>query len=48
MVKEIWKSVTKEEDRMRQWQAKIQRLRQHLRGWAKYVSGVNKKEKNGY
>jgi hypothetical protein len=24
---------------------KIRRLRQHLRGWAKHTSGVNKKEK---
>jgi hypothetical protein len=32
MVKEIWESVTDEEDSMRRWQAKIRRLRQHLRG----------------
>jgi hypothetical protein len=45
MVKEIWESVAEEEDSIRQWQAKIQRVRQHLRGWAKNVSGANKKEK---
>jgi hypothetical protein len=32
---------------MRCCQAKIHRLRQHLRGWAKNVSGANEKEKNG-
>jgi outer membrane protein TolC len=32
-VKEIWESVAEEEDSMmRQWQAKIWRVRQHLRG----------------
>jgi hypothetical protein len=30
---------------MRRWQAKFRRLRQHLRGWAKNVSGADKKEK---
>jgi hypothetical protein len=47
MVKEIWESVSKEEDSMRSWQAKIRRLRQHLRDWNKNISGVNKKEKKG-
>jgi hypothetical protein len=47
MVKEIWESVTDEEDSMRYWQEKIQRVIQHLRGWAKNVSGANKKEKKG-
>jgi hypothetical protein len=45
MVKEVWESVSEEEDNMRRWQAKIRRLRQYLRGWAKNVSGANKKEK---
>jgi hypothetical protein len=45
MVKEIWESVADGEDVMRQWQTRICRLRQHLRGWAKNVSGTNKKEK---
>jgi hypothetical protein len=27
------------------WQAKIRRLRQYLRGWAKNMSGAYKKEK---
>jgi hypothetical protein len=45
MVKEMWESVVEEDESMRRWQAKIQRLRQHLRGWAKNVSGANKKEK---
>ena len=30
---------------LERWQAKIRRLRQHLRGWAKNVSGAYKKEK---
>jgi hypothetical protein len=32
---------------MENWQAKIRKLRQHLRGWAKNVSGAYKKEKKG-
>jgi hypothetical protein len=46
MIKEVWNSVVDEEDTMRCWQSKIRRLHQHLRGWAKNTSGVNKKEKN--
>jgi hypothetical protein len=45
MVSEIWNSVYDNEDKMRSWQLKIRRLRQHLRGWAKHTSGVNRKEK---
>jgi hypothetical protein len=45
MVKEVWNSVMEEGDKMKCWQSKIRRLRQHLRGWAKNVSGANKKEK---
>jgi hypothetical protein len=37
--------VTEEEDSMKHWHVKIRRLRQHLRGWVKNVSGANKKEK---
>jgi hypothetical protein len=37
--------VDDEEDSMRRWQSKIRRVRQHLRGWTKNVSGANKKEK---
>jgi hypothetical protein len=47
MVKEIWENVVDEENSMRQWQAKIRRVRQHLRGWAKNVSRANKKETKG-
>jgi hypothetical protein len=47
MMKEIWESVTDEEDSMRYWQEKIQRVIQHLIGWAKNVSRANKKEKKG-
>jgi hypothetical protein len=45
MVREVWNSVYNREDKMRCWQLKIRRLRQHLRGWVKHTSGVNKKEK---
>jgi hypothetical protein len=48
MVKEIWESVADGEDVMRQWQTRIRRLRQHLIGWAKNVSGANKKGEKGY
>jgi hypothetical protein len=37
MVERIWLN--------ERWQAKIRKLRQHLRGWAKNVSGAYKKEK---
>jgi hypothetical protein len=37
--------VADEGNKLKQWQSKIRRLRQHLRGWAKNVSGANKKEK---
>jgi hypothetical protein len=45
MVKEIWESLDDEEDSMIRWQLKIRRMHQHLRGWAKNVSRVNKEEK---
>jgi hypothetical protein len=34
--------VIEENDSMRRWQAKICRLRQHLRGWPKNISGANR------
>jgi hypothetical protein len=46
MVANIWSSVTEGSSPMERWQAKIHRLWQHLRGWAKHISGVNKKEKH--
>jgi hypothetical protein len=45
MVRDVWASISNGEDMMRCWQLKIRRSRQHLRGWAKHTSGVNKKEK---
>jgi hypothetical protein len=42
---EIWESVIEDDDSMRRWEAKIHKLRHHLRGWAKNVSGANRKEK---
>jgi exonuclease III len=45
MVKNIWSNEVVSGTAMERWQAKIRRLRQHLRGWAKNVSGAYKKEK---
>jgi len=46
MVKEIWQSVQQGNTTpLEKWQAKIRRLRQYLRGWAKNISGAYKKEK---
>jgi hypothetical protein len=46
MVANIWSSVTEGSSSMERWQTKIHQLRQHLRGWAKHTSGVNKKQKH--
>jgi hypothetical protein len=48
IVKEIWDSVNDLDDKLKSWQSKIRRLRQHLRGWTKNVSGTNKKEKKEF
>ena len=45
MVRDVWHSVLVEGSPLERWQAKIKKLRQYLRGWAKNVSGANKKEK---
>lgn len=45
MIKEIWESVEVAATPMETWQAKIIKVRQHLRGWAKHTSGLYKKEK---
>ena len=45
MVKEVWESENLSSTPVERWQAKIRRLRQHLRGWAKNTSGALKKEK---
>jgi hypothetical protein len=45
MVKNIWLNEKAGSMPMEKWQAKIRRLRQHLRGWVKNVSGAYKKEK---
>jgi hypothetical protein len=44
-VKQVWETMTDESDTMKHWQSKIRRLRQHLLGWAKNISGANQKEK---
>ena len=45
MVRDVWHSVLVEGSPLERWQAKIRKLRQYLRGWAKNVSGAYKKEK---
>lgn len=45
MVKTTWASVTVGNTPLERWQAKIRRVRQYLRGWAKNSSGAYKKEK---
>ena len=47
MVREVWSYESRGQSPMENWQAKIRKLRQHLRGWAKNVSGAYKKEKKG-
>ncbi|WVZ83656.1 hypothetical protein U9M48_030783 [Paspalum notatum var. saurae] len=45
MVKDVWQSNDSGSNPMDRWQAKIRRLRQHLRGWAKNARGAYKKKK---
>jgi hypothetical protein len=45
MVNKIWSQEIDECSPMERWQSKIRRLRRHMRGWAKNVSGTYKKEK---
>jgi hypothetical protein len=45
MVRDVWLSVIAEGSPLERWQAKIRRLRQYLRRWAKNMSGAYKKEK---
>jgi len=45
MVRDVWQSTLVEGSPIERWQAKIRRLHQYLRGWAKSVSVAYKKEK---
>ena len=45
LVHEVWDSIVANGSPLKRWQAKIRRLRQYLRGWAKNISGNYKKEK---
>jgi hypothetical protein len=45
MVSDVWQSTLVDGSPIERWQAKIRRLRQYLRGWAKNESGAYKKEK---
>jgi hypothetical protein len=45
MVYEVWQNTLVSGSPIERWQMKIRRLRQYIRGWAKHVSGIYKKEK---
>ncbi|WVZ53763.1 hypothetical protein U9M48_004664, partial [Paspalum notatum var. saurae] len=45
MVKDVWSSIDVGSSPLDRWQAKIRKLRQYLRGWAKNTGGVYKREK---
>jgi hypothetical protein len=45
MVSQVWQNTLVLGSPIDIWQIKIRRLRQHLKGWTKHVSGVYKKEK---
>jgi hypothetical protein len=45
VVSEAWKKENRGLTHMQRWQNKIRRLSQYLRGWAKNMNGVYKKEK---
>jgi hypothetical protein len=45
MIRDVWSNTTIGQSSMERWQGKIHMVRQYLQGWAKNVSGQNKKEK---
>ena len=45
MVKNVWQETVVNSSPIERWQTKIRKLHQHLRGWARNVSGTYKKEK---
>lgn len=45
LVANAWKKKIRGHSALHIWQCKIRSLRQYLRGWAKNVSGTNKKDK---
>ena len=46
MINAVWNSVSHGTTVLERWQNKIRHLRSYLRGWAKNLSGVYKKEKH--
>jgi hypothetical protein len=48
MVENIWSNEAAGQTTMQRWQGKIRKLRHHLRGWSKNMSGTYKKEKRNY
>jgi hypothetical protein len=45
MIRKVWSDTTSGRTPLERWQGEIHRLRHHLRGWAKNMSGHYKKEK---
>jgi hypothetical protein len=45
-VAELWQQETKGSSSLEKWHNKIRTLRRYLRGWAKNMNGLYKKEKN--
>jgi hypothetical protein len=45
MIRDIWSYTSSEGSPMEEWQGKICRVRQYLRGWVKHTSGQYKNEK---
>jgi hypothetical protein len=48
IVKDVWIDLSPIMSPIQRWNYKIRALRTHLRGWARHVSGVLKKEKLGF
>ena len=45
MVKEVWNRPVRGNTPIKRWNNKIRALRKHLRGWARHLAGLYKKEK---
>jgi hypothetical protein len=45
MIRGIWSCHSEVNNPIERWQGKIRRIRHHLRGWAKNMSGQYKKKK---
>ena len=45
MVKEVWERPVHGQNPIQRWNNRIRMLRKHLRGWARHITGLYKKEK---